>query len=75
MSGVLFNNRARAFQTGSAVSYKLQRKAMAARNRAARVAVDVGFKMGDGVGAFWKHAYNTEPIATFSFALAVVGII
>jgi hypothetical protein len=35
--------------------------------------VDTGFKMGDGVGAFWKHAYNTEPVATFSFALAVLG--
>ena len=46
---------------------------MAAR-RVAKVGVDVGFKMGDGVGAFWRHAINTEPIVVYSVALSAIGI-
>ncbi len=46
---------------------------MAARNRAARVAVDVGYKMGDGFVPFWKHAWNSEPVAVLSVALGVLG--
>jgi hypothetical protein len=45
---------------------------MAAR-RVAKVGIDVGFKMGDGVGAFWRHAINTEPIVVYSVALAAIG--
>ena len=45
---------------------------MAAR-RVAKVGIDVGYKMGDGVGAFWRHAINTEPIAVYSVVLATIG--
>ncbi len=41
--------------------------------RIARVGIDVGFKMGDGVVAFWRHAINTEPIVVYSVALAAIG--
>ena len=44
------------------------------RNRVARIGVDVGYKMGDGVVAFWKHAWHSEPIAVFSVVLAAIGI-
>ena len=46
---------------------------MAAR-RVAKVGIDVGYKMGDGVGAFWRHSINTEPIAVYSVVLAAIGI-
>ena len=46
---------------------------MSIRNRAAQVGVDVGFKMGDGVIAFFRHFHKSEPIALYSCVLAGVG--
>jgi len=35
---------------------------------------DLGFKMGDGVVAFWKHAHKTEPIVVYSVILGFSGM-
>ena len=34
---------------------------------------DLGYKMGDGYVAFWKHAHRTEPIVVYSVILAAMG--
>lgn len=34
---------------------------------------DLGFKMGDGVVAFWKYAHRTEPVVVYSVALGFAG--
>jgi len=35
---------------------------------------DLGFKMGDGVFAFWKFAHKSEPVVVYSVILGAVGI-
>ena len=34
---------------------------------------DLGYKMGDGVFAFWKFAHKSEPIAVYSVLLGFAG--
>ena len=34
---------------------------------------DLGFKMGDGIVAFWKFAHRTEPVVVYSVALGILG--
>lgn len=34
---------------------------------------DLGFKMGDGVFAFWKFAHRTEPVVVYSVILGFAG--
>eukprot|EP00292_Cryptomonas_paramecium_P032763 CAMPEP_0113675474 /NCGR_PEP_ID=MMETSP0038_2-20120614/8036_1 /TAXON_ID=2898 /ORGANISM="Cryptomonas paramecium" /LENGTH=78 /DNA_ID=CAMNT_0000592253 /DNA_START=23 /DNA_END=259 /DNA_ORIENTATION=- /assembly_acc=CAM_ASM_000170 len=47
---------------------------MSSKKRALQVGIDVGYKMGDGFGAFWKHFAYSEPIAVLSLVLSGVGI-
>ena len=34
---------------------------------------DLGFKMGDGVFAFWRFAHRTEPVVVYSVVLGFLG--
>jgi len=41
---------------------------------ARKVFHDLGFKMGDGVFAFWKYAHKTEPVVVYSVILGFAGM-
>jgi hypothetical protein len=50
-----------------------KRETRIARMVARKAFHDLGFKMGDGVIAFWKFAHRTEPVVVYSVALGFLG--